>query len=250
MVACRGFSSAIRATTTRKRSPFRDWLEQEGWNDIFLDLDPERGIKAGERWERRAPRPPTAARRCCSWSRAPGSLRNGAAMNSDWPAHLRQAPVRCLDRRYCDRRSAGEVTREWQVVSIAPAGETKTFSVTLPRSSQRWRSPSVLRGSSGLRPAFSRLGSMPTTSPGRRRTTRSGRPIAACDRSKPTMPASSSAARRRSSRRSTGCAACARRHRRGSSSSSAHPAPASRRSCAPACCRGSRATTATSCRCR
>lgn len=31
----------------------RDWLEGEGWNDqIFLDLDPKRGIAAGERWER------------------------------------------------------------------------------------------------------------------------------------------------------------------------------------------------------
>ena len=30
----------------------RDWLASEGWNDVFLDLDPERGIAAGERWER------------------------------------------------------------------------------------------------------------------------------------------------------------------------------------------------------
>jgi hypothetical protein len=30
----------------------RDWLGSEGWNDLFLDLDPERGIAAGERWER------------------------------------------------------------------------------------------------------------------------------------------------------------------------------------------------------
>jgi hypothetical protein len=30
----------------------RDWLAAEGWDDVFLDLDPERGIKAGERWER------------------------------------------------------------------------------------------------------------------------------------------------------------------------------------------------------
>jgi formylglycine-generating enzyme required for sulfatase activity len=30
-----------------------DWLEREGWKDeIFLDLDPNRGISAGERWER------------------------------------------------------------------------------------------------------------------------------------------------------------------------------------------------------
>jgi hypothetical protein len=31
----------------------RDWLASNGWKDeIFLDLDPRRGIAAGERWER------------------------------------------------------------------------------------------------------------------------------------------------------------------------------------------------------
>jgi hypothetical protein len=30
----------------------RDWLVGEGWDDLFLDLDPEWGIAAGERWER------------------------------------------------------------------------------------------------------------------------------------------------------------------------------------------------------
>src|SRR5271165_1413207 len=30
----------------------RYWLAAQGWNDVFLDLDPERGIVAGERWER------------------------------------------------------------------------------------------------------------------------------------------------------------------------------------------------------
>jgi hypothetical protein len=29
-----------------------DWLAAEGWNEVFLDLDPERGIAAGQRWER------------------------------------------------------------------------------------------------------------------------------------------------------------------------------------------------------
>ncbi|MBW4707255.1 TIR domain-containing protein [Roseobacter sp. YSTF-M11] len=28
-----------------------EWLSAEGWDDHFLDLDPERGIKAGERWQ-------------------------------------------------------------------------------------------------------------------------------------------------------------------------------------------------------
>ena len=29
----------------------RDWLKSHGWDDLFLDLDPERGLKAGERWQ-------------------------------------------------------------------------------------------------------------------------------------------------------------------------------------------------------
>lgn len=30
----------------------RDWLAARGWNEVFLGLDPDRGIAAGERWER------------------------------------------------------------------------------------------------------------------------------------------------------------------------------------------------------
>ena len=29
----------------------RDWLKANGWDDVFLDLDPERGIVAGQRWK-------------------------------------------------------------------------------------------------------------------------------------------------------------------------------------------------------
>jgi len=29
----------------------RDWLAANGWNDVFLDLDPARGIVAGQRWK-------------------------------------------------------------------------------------------------------------------------------------------------------------------------------------------------------
>src|SRR5258707_11297093 len=28
----------------------RDWLAAQGWDDVFLDLDPQRGIAAGDRW--------------------------------------------------------------------------------------------------------------------------------------------------------------------------------------------------------
>ena len=39
----------------------RDWLISQGWDDIFLDLDPLRGIAAGERWKNALQK---AAHRC------------------------------------------------------------------------------------------------------------------------------------------------------------------------------------------
>jgi hypothetical protein len=29
----------------------RDWMNAQGWNDVFLDLDAERGLVAGDRWQ-------------------------------------------------------------------------------------------------------------------------------------------------------------------------------------------------------
>jgi hypothetical protein len=40
---------------------FRDWLIENGWSDIFLDLDPIRGLAPGEKWQEELKR---AADRC------------------------------------------------------------------------------------------------------------------------------------------------------------------------------------------
>jgi formylglycine-generating enzyme required for sulfatase activity len=29
----------------------RDWMKGQGWDDVFLDLDPDRGLAAGDRWQ-------------------------------------------------------------------------------------------------------------------------------------------------------------------------------------------------------
>ena len=71
-------------------------------------------------------------------------------------------------------------------------------------------SPSRQRACNVSSTGLSRRVLIRNTSPGRQQTIRTGRPIAAFARSKPTTPASSLVAMRRSSRRSTGCAACAR----------------------------------------
>ena len=227
------------------------WLEQEGWNDVFLDLDAERGIKAGELWEE-------ALRKAASRCEAVIFLITRAWLGSEWcrdefklARHLRKRLFGILLEDIALDELPPIMTREWQLVSVARAGEKRNFSVTLPHTSQ---TVEVAFNDEGLRRLRIGLFSAgldarffawpPANDP------QAAALSAACARSKPRTPAFSSAAKGRSSRRSIGCAACARPRRRGSSSFSAPRAPASRRSCAPACCRGSRATTGIFCRCR
>lgn len=59
----------------------KQWLLDNGWDDIFLDLDPERGLKAGERWQEALGGRLTAARRSYSSSHQPGRNRFGVAQS-------------------------------------------------------------------------------------------------------------------------------------------------------------------------
>jgi len=43
--------SALMSTRSTSVIALRDWLVDEGFDDLFLDLDPQRGLKAGERWQ-------------------------------------------------------------------------------------------------------------------------------------------------------------------------------------------------------
>jgi formylglycine-generating enzyme required for sulfatase activity len=51
-VPCRVFFLSHASANNAEAVALRDWLKREGWEDVFLDVDPDRGIVAGERWER------------------------------------------------------------------------------------------------------------------------------------------------------------------------------------------------------
>lgn len=54
-------SSADNALATE----LLDWLRTQGYRSVFLDLDPDEGIEAGERWEK------VLYRATGNWSPAP-----------------------------------------------------------------------------------------------------------------------------------------------------------------------------------
>jgi formylglycine-generating enzyme required for sulfatase activity len=108
------------------------WLAVEGWNDLFLDLDPDRGIKAGERWER-------AINEASSRCEAVLFLVSKAWLGSRW----------CLNELYLARRLnkplfgilIEEISTEdlpadlksaWQVVRLASGRDHIIFRAVLP----------------------------------------------------------------------------------------------------------------------
>jgi hypothetical protein len=108
------------STNNAEAVALRDWLGREGWKDeIFLDLDPMRGIAAGERWERAL----NAANRCeavrFSYRRR-GSLRAGAARTQS-----RSSTQQALVRRLIEDLTIEieDLGGDWQLVA-SPAVAT------------------------------------------------------------------------------------------------------------------------------
>lgn len=112
----------------------RDWLAAEGWDDIFLDLDPERGIAAGERWERALTQ---AVNRC----EAVLFLVSRAWLESRWCqrefnlAHkLNKRLFGLLIEPLKRDDLPADLTGNWQVTDLASGHDTTFFQVKLPRT--------------------------------------------------------------------------------------------------------------------
>ena len=125
----------------------RDWLIDQGWNDLFLDLDPERGLKAGERWQAALKE---AAERCelvlflvspawraSEWCVAEFLL--AKQMNKRISAVIVDPiPLEKLPR---------EMTAEWQLVDLTAGTRDYKKMVTLPPGDHK---EEVAFGSDGL----------------------------------------------------------------------------------------------------
>ncbi|MCP4385313.1 MAG: TIR domain-containing protein [Hyphomicrobiales bacterium] len=114
----------------------RDWLVAEGWDDLFLDLDPQRGIVAGERWERALNE---AANRC----EAVLFLVSQDWLASAWclkefhlAAKLNKRMFGVLVEDVAIDTLPPEVTATWQLVDLAAGSDHEMFRAALPDGSE------------------------------------------------------------------------------------------------------------------
>lgn len=107
----------------------RDWMKDEGWEDVFLDLDPERGIKAGDRWQD-------------SLKRASANCELVIFLISPAWAASKWCVAEFLLAKQLNKRIVGvivqstpfdsipvEMSAEWQIVDLTLGKQKRTFSV-------------------------------------------------------------------------------------------------------------------------
>jgi formylglycine-generating enzyme required for sulfatase activity len=110
----------------------RDWLVAEGWNELFLDLDPQRGLKAGERWQAALK---AAAERCQlvvvlispAWAASKWCLAEFLLAKS---LNKRILGVLVEPTPLADLPT--ELTAEWQLTDLTAGARDYQVTVTLP----------------------------------------------------------------------------------------------------------------------
>ena len=114
----------------------RDWLMQQGWDDVFLDLDPKRGIAVGENWGRRLSE---AENRC----EAVLFLVSRAWIASSSCRKELSAALRLNKRLFgllieplAIAELPPELSGNWQVTDLISGQDRACFRVKLPRTQQ------------------------------------------------------------------------------------------------------------------
>jgi formylglycine-generating enzyme required for sulfatase activity len=123
-----GHSSANEAEAIA----IQEWLTEQGWDDIFLDLDPERGLKTGQRWQEALKR---AAERCevVIFLISPAWAASKWCLAEFLLAKQLNKPIFGVivdSTPFADIPT--EMTAEWQLVDLTAGSLDHTVTVTLP----------------------------------------------------------------------------------------------------------------------
>src|SRR5262245_59517544 len=148
-------SSADNAPTIA----LRDWLVAEGWSDLFVDVDPDRGIAPGERWERALNE---AAGRC----EAVLILVSKAWLASHWCRNELNLARRLNKRLFGVLLEEGigidelpsDVTGTWQLVNLAAGRDHRQFRIIMPISGEELHVTFSQEGLARLRNGLQRAG--------------------------------------------------------------------------------------------
>ena len=112
----------------------RDWLIANGWDDLFLDLDPDRGIVPGERWQDALH---AASQRCelVLFLLSPAWVASDWCRREFWIAKSQNKRLLgAVVDPVPEGDLPGEMTAEWQLVDLTAEPRTVTTKIRLPKT--------------------------------------------------------------------------------------------------------------------
>ncbi|MFD1691460.1 toll/interleukin-1 receptor domain-containing protein [Azotobacter chroococcum] len=112
----------------REAVALKQWLADNGWDDVFLDVDAERGLIAGERWQEALKR---AADRCeavvfvvsPAWAKSKWCLAEFLLAKS-----LNKRIFGVVIKSVAFGELPTEMTAEWQLCHLVGLGATETIA--------------------------------------------------------------------------------------------------------------------------
>ena len=120
------------SANTAEAIAIRDWMIAHGWDDLFVDFDPDRGLKAGERWQEALKR---AANRCelvvflisSVWAASKWCLAEFLLAKS-----LNKRVFAVIVEPMPFSELPTEMTAEWQITDLTTGALDYHAAVTLP----------------------------------------------------------------------------------------------------------------------
>jgi tetratricopeptide (TPR) repeat protein len=141
----------------------RNWLAIEGWDDVFLDLDPNRGIAAGERWERSLH---AAANRCEAviFLVSGNWLASGWCLKEYWLARQLNKKLFAviIDPTTGMTDLPPELSGTWQAVNLSAGQDGRMLPATLPDAHEERHVVYSVDGLRRLRNGLAKAGLDPT----------------------------------------------------------------------------------------
>ena len=110
----------------------RDWLATQGWNDVFLDIDPERGLVAADRWQK-ALRAAIGRCRAVIFLISPDWLASKHCIAElDLAGHVDAERVGVIIKVVPLEKVPGELGGERQLINLTRGGSPVTFTISPP----------------------------------------------------------------------------------------------------------------------
>jgi WD40 repeat protein len=110
----------------------RDWLISQGWTDLFLDIDPNKGLVAADRWQK-ALRLSIGRCKAVIFCISPAWLNSQHCISEFNEAmHIDAAPIGVVIKPLQGGSIPGEMTSVWQITDLTRGGKPVPFTVAPP----------------------------------------------------------------------------------------------------------------------